>query len=130
MAISSRLGTFGERRIQSNLKWEDYHYSTIYSQIPAYCLYCREGIRTHKKKLDNWSCQYCGKELQYFSKLKQHLSRKTSCNKTFFQQKSVVPEISQQCLVVPEISQQYLAVPEISQQYLEKNTVLIRLSLI
>jgi hypothetical protein len=77
MAISSRLGTFGERRIQSNPKWEDYHYSTICSQIPAYCLYCREEIRTFKKKLDDRICQYCFKEFQYPYLFLRH--KKTKC---------------------------------------------------
>jgi len=77
-------------------------------------------------------CQYCKKEFIYPSKLKQHLSRKTPCNKNFFFPQKAVPEIQEifpQYPIVPEISPQCLVIPEISQQYSEKNMVPIRLCL-
>ena len=85
MAVSCRIGTLGEGGIQGNPKWKDYYYPPISSQIPAKCFYCREGIRTHKKKLASKRsnkervCKKCGKEFLYPSKLEQHLANKTPC---------------------------------------------------
>ena len=33
-----------------------------------------------KKKLDDWTCQYCGKEFQYPCRLIQHMKAKNKCN--------------------------------------------------
>src|SRR3954462_7654960 len=70
MAVSCRMGTLGEGRIQGNPKWKDYYYSPICSQIPAQCLHCRKGVRRMvsyrvKKKLADRTCIYCEKEFQY-----------------------------------------------------------------
>ena len=85
MTISCRMGTLSEGGIQGNSKWKNYHHPPISSQIPAQCLYCREGNRTHKKKVVNKRsnkervCKKCGKEFLYPSKLEQHLANKTTC---------------------------------------------------
>src|SRR5215216_5869177 len=125
MAISSRLGTFGERRIQSNPKWKDYHYSTICSQILAYCLYCREGIRTYKKKLDDRTCMYCEKEFKYPSVLKRHLRLKNICSKQVSQATDQISQTASQAnQTTGRVSNQVsLTSDQISNQINEKNTV-------